>query len=149
MQILGTYTYNGYPKLIHILAFSSHWQTMFWAISQVLLQGDVIANFPFQRLGSYWQRVSLGQTKRERNASFFKLPPRTLSCYKRWKKYNRAWSSMTNFVDGFQDLSKDSCCEQGEGLITTSTRQCFEGIWCCHNDHPLNSFRNGSIKFLN
>ena len=32
---------------------------------------------------------------------------------------------MTNFVDKFQDLSKESCCDQGEGLIITFMRKCF------------------------
>ena len=31
---------------------------------------------------------------------------------------------MTNFVDRFQDLSKEPCCDQGEGLIITSKRKC-------------------------
>ena len=34
-------------------------------------------------------------------------------------KYKRAWSSMTNFVDRFQDLSIESYCHQGEALIFT------------------------------
>ena len=34
-------------------------------------------------------------------------------------KYSSAWSYRINFVDGFQDLSKEFCCVQGDGLIIT------------------------------
>ena len=34
LQIVNTYTYNGYPKSNTIFGFWCHRQTMFWAISQ-------------------------------------------------------------------------------------------------------------------
>ena len=39
-------------------------------------------------------------------------------------KYSRAWSSLINIMYGFQNLSKESCCHQVEGLklFTASKR---------------------------
>ena len=34
-------------------------------------------------------------------------------------KYSSAWSYRINFVDRFQDLSKEFCCLQGDDLIIT------------------------------
>ena len=33
------------------------------------------------------------------------------------KKYSRVWSSLRNFMDKFQYMSKKSSCQQEEGLI--------------------------------
>ena len=45
-------------------------------------------------------------------------------------KNSRIWSSMTNFADRFQDLSKESFCQQGEGLVITQSflEKMFWGI---------------------
>ena len=100
-------------------------------------------------------REYLAVTRDEKSLSLFKkfeiISP--LLCYlldPLKNNYNRAWSSMINFVDRFQDLSKGSCCYQEEGLIITCSfkEKMFWGIWCCHTDHALlGSFLwYGSIK---
>ena len=60
LQIVSTYIYNGYPKSKSFFGLWSHRQTMLWVfLTGATLPDDVIVNFKFQRLGSYWQRLSL------------------------------------------------------------------------------------------
>ena len=60
-QIPSLFIYNDYPKLKSIFGFWSQRQTMQHVLSHLIwaaLQDDIIANFHFQRLDSYWQRLS-------------------------------------------------------------------------------------------
>ena len=57
LQITITYIYNGYPKLKSGFGFGLTGHKTTHALSHLTagatLQDDVIANFQFQRLGSY------------------------------------------------------------------------------------------------
>ena len=103
----------------------------------------------------------------QRGARSVRLHSRALGCYRRQKillfeefeiippHLFSLLDPLTNrhSKDKFQNLSKESCCHQGEGLINTLSFQeeIIRGIWCCHTDHALleNSSWYGSINFLN
>ena len=72
---------------------------------------------------------ALGNRGDDKILSFFKkfkiISP--LLCYllgSLTNKYIRAWSSMTNFMDRFQDLSEESCCHQKEDLTRSNSYLC-------------------------
>ena len=57
LQIVSTCICNGYPKLKSVFGFGVTDEPCFESSHRSNKDG-VIANFQFQRLGSYWQRVS-------------------------------------------------------------------------------------------
>ena len=56
-SIMNTYICDGYPKLKYVFGFWSHRQRMFDLSAGTTLQDDVIANFLFQSVWSYRQRL--------------------------------------------------------------------------------------------
>ena len=59
-----------------------------------------------------------------------RLPPRALGCYQDTLQIRTVEHRVLKFVDRFQNLSKESSCQQGEGIIIAQSIQekMFRGI---------------------